>query len=145
GSATGRFSETVEELLLPNLNPVVFFGALPFVRCRPERSYYIYTDGAFFIHYWEYNRDHSHARSEIARICRTEAEFMRRAENVWCSSRWVARRITEEYGLRPHQARFVGTGPGNVPPLATERATYGNYLVMIAADFERKGGRMAVD
>jgi glycosyltransferase involved in cell wall biosynthesis len=124
--------------------PVIFFGALPFVKCRPAVPYYIYTDGAFFIHYWEYNQDHSHARSEIERICLAEAEFMQRAAAVWCSSQWVAERITKQYGLRRSQALFVGTGPGDVPPPA-EPIRYEKFLVMITADFQRKRGRLAVD
>jgi glycosyltransferase involved in cell wall biosynthesis len=124
--------------------PVVFFGSLPFVKCRPAQPYFIYTDGAFFIHYWEYNRDHSHARNEIERICAVEAEFMRGAAGICCSSQWVADRITSEYRLKPGRANFVGTGPGEVPP-PVEPVHYENYLVMIAADFERKGGRLAVE
>lgn len=124
--------------------PVVFFGALPFVNCRPSQPYFIYTDGAFFIHYWEYNQDHTHARSEIERICAAEAEFLRRAAGVWCSSQWVADRIAKEYHIPNDRVRFVGTGPGAVPP-PIEPVRYENFLVMIAGDFERKGGRLAVD
>jgi glycosyltransferase involved in cell wall biosynthesis len=124
--------------------PVVFFGPLPFVKCRPSTPYYIYTDGAFFIHYWEYNHDHSHDKKDISRITAAEAEFMRGAAKVWCSSQWVADRITREYGLEAGRAIFVGTGPGNVPPpIAPVR--YENFLVMIGGDFERKGGRLAVE
>jgi glycosyltransferase involved in cell wall biosynthesis len=124
--------------------PVVFFGPLPFVKCRPSTPYYIYTDGAFFIHYWEYNQDHSHDKKDISRIAAAEAEFMRGAAKVWCSSQWVADRITREYGLDAGKAIFVGTGPGGVPPpIAPVR--YENFLVMIGGDFERKGGRLAVE
>lgn len=124
--------------------PVIFFGALPFVKCRPPQPYFIYTDGAFFIHYWEYNQDHSHARQDIERIAMAEAEFMRGSAGVWCSSRWVADRITLEYQLPPGLARCVGTGPGDVPP-PIEPVCYDRYLVMIAGDFERKGGRLATE
>lgn len=134
------------EQRLPGDNelPVVFFGALPFVKCRPRQPYYIYTDGAFFIHYWEYNADHSHQRSEVDRICRGEAEFMGGSAGVWCSSQWVADRITREYRLPAGLARYVGTGPGSVPP-PIEPVTHENFLLMIAGDFERKGGQLAVD
>jgi glycosyltransferase involved in cell wall biosynthesis len=124
--------------------PVVFFGALPFVKCRPSAPYFIYTDGAFFIHYWEYNHDHSHAKKDIERITSAEAEFMCRAAGVWCSSQWVADRITREYRLPAGLAICVGTGPGKLPPPAGA-ARYEHFLVMIAADFARKGGRLAVD
>jgi glycosyltransferase involved in cell wall biosynthesis len=123
---------------------VVFFGALPFVKCQPEACYYIYTDGAFFMHYWEYNRDHSHAQSEVERICAAEADFMRRAAGVWCSSQWAADRIAKEYHIPSERVRFVGTGPADVPP-PVEPVRYENFLVMIAADFDRKGGRLAVE
>jgi glycosyltransferase involved in cell wall biosynthesis len=124
--------------------PVIFFGPLPFVKCRPAQPYYIYTDGTFFIHYWEYNQDHSHSKKDIERICAAEGDFMRRSAGVWCSSQWVADRITKEYGLTPGKAVFVGTGPGNVPP-PVQPVRYENFLVMIAADFERKQGRLAVE
>lgn len=124
--------------------PVVFFGTLPFVSCKPAAPYFIYTDGAFFIHYWEYNQDHSHDKSDIDRICNAEAEFMRHAACVWCSSQWVVDRVTSEYNLKPGKAVFVGTGPGNVPP-PIESICYDNYLVMIASDFKRKGGKLAVE
>jgi glycosyltransferase involved in cell wall biosynthesis len=124
--------------------PVVFFGPLPFVKCRPKAPYFIYTDGAFFIHYWEYNQDHSHDKKDIQRISAAEAEFMRRSSGVWCSSQWVADRITREYQLPAGLARCVGTGPGNVPALV-EPVSYDNFLVMIAGDFVRKGGRLAVE
>jgi glycosyltransferase involved in cell wall biosynthesis len=139
------FGEAVSSQLSKNGDqPFVFFGPLPFVKCRPAGPYYIYTDGAFFIHYWEYNQDHSHSREDIARITEAEAEFMRHAARVWCSSQKVADRITHEYRLAPGQAMFAGTGPGDVPPpVATAR--YENYLVLIGADFERKGGRLAVE
>lgn len=138
------YARAVEgQLPTSNSRPVVFFGALPFVKCRPRQPYYIYTDGAFFIHYWEYNQDHTHAPSEIRRICAAEAEFMRRSAGVWCSSQWAADRITKEYALDPGQARFVGTGPGDVPP-PVQPLLSENFLVMIAGDFERKGGRLAV-
>jgi glycosyltransferase involved in cell wall biosynthesis len=132
------------KLPVNHLLPVVFFGALPFVKCRPLQPYYIYTDGAFFIHYWEYNADHSHRRSDVERICRMEAEFMRGSAGVWCSSQWVADRITKEYHLAEGLARQVGTGPGSVPP-PVEPIRHENFLLMIAGDFERKGGRLAVD
>jgi glycosyltransferase involved in cell wall biosynthesis len=132
------------KLRLKNSLPAVFFGALPFVKCRPSQPYYIYTDGAFFIHYWEYNADHSHRRSEIERICRREAEFMGRSAGVWCSSQWVADRITQEYKLPGELVRQVGTGPGDVPS-PVEPVKHENFLVMIAGDFERKGGRLAVE
>ncbi|HWY29858.1 MAG TPA: glycosyltransferase [Candidatus Acidoferrum sp.] len=139
------FDEAVSSQLPKNGNqPVVFFGPLPFVKCRPKGPYYIYTDGAFFIHYWEYNRDHSHSRKDIARITEAEAEFMRHAARVWCSSQKVADRVILEYRLAPGQAIFVGTGPGNVPS-SVPTARYENYLVLIGADFERKGGRLAVE
>lgn len=124
--------------------PVVFFGALPFVKCRPSQPYFIYTDGAFFIHYWEYNRDHTHAKKDIERICAAEAEFMRLAAGVWCSSQWVTDRITREYHIPSDRVRFVGTGPGHIPP-PIEPVRYENFVVMIAGDFERKGGRLAVE
>jgi len=122
---------------------VVFFGALPFVACRPAVPYYMYTDGCFAIHYWEYNKDHSHRKSDIERICREEAEFMTGSAGVWCSSQWLVERLTKEYGLPPGRARFVGTGPGNVPG-REEGVEVGKTVVMIAADFERKGGALAV-
>jgi glycosyltransferase involved in cell wall biosynthesis len=56
----------------------------------------------------------------------------------------VVGRIQNEYGLESGKARFVGTGPGDVPP-PVEPVTYENFLVMIAADFERKGGRLAAE
>ena len=124
--------------------PVIFFGALPFVKCRPSQPFYIYTDGAFFIHYWEYNQDRSHSKKDIERICATEAEFMRRAAGVWCSSQWVVDRIIAEYHVPAQSVRCVGTGPGDVPP-PIEPIRYENFLVTVAADFERKGGRFAAD
>ena len=139
------FAKLVEPQLRENQGQsVVFFGPLPFVECRPKLPYYIYTDGAFFVHYWEYNQDHTHDPKDIARITEVEAEFMRVAAGVWCSSQQVADRITREYNLEAGKAVFVGTGPGNVPP-AAETIRYENFLVMIAGDFERKGGRLAVD
>jgi glycosyltransferase involved in cell wall biosynthesis len=144
-SRLAAFGEAVGSQLPTNGNkPVVFFGPLPFVKCRPNGPYFVYTDGAFFIHYWEYNQDHSHDKNDIARIAEAEAQFMRQAAKVWCSSQKVADRVTREYRLSPGQAVFVGTGPGNVPPPATT-VGYGNFLVMIGADFGRKGGRLAVE
>lgn len=144
-SRLAKFARAVHaELRDDNSKPVVFFGPLPFVKCKPAGPYFIYTDGAFFIHYWEYNQDHTHAKKEIVRICAAEAVFMRRSAGVWCSSQWVADRITREYQLPVGQARCVGTGPGDVPP-AIEPVRYENFLVMIAGDFERKGGRLAVE
>jgi glycosyltransferase involved in cell wall biosynthesis len=136
----------VVELELPTSysRPVIFFGALPFVKCRPSQPYYIYTDGAFFIHYWEYNQDCSHSRKDIERICAAEAEFMRRAAGVWCSSQWIADRIAKEYHIPTERVRLVGTGPGDVPP-PIEPIRYENFLVTVAADFERKGGRFAAE
>lgn len=143
-SRLSAFADAVRAQLADDSKPVVFFGPLPFVQCQPVAPYYIYTDGAFFIHYREYNQDHSHDKRDIQRIENAEAEFMRRSAGVWCSSQWVADRITREYGLEPGKAIFVGTGPGDVPP-PDEPVSWGNDLVMIAADFERKGGRLAVE
>jgi glycosyltransferase involved in cell wall biosynthesis len=144
-SRLAAFAEAVHKQLPPSESkPVVFFGPLPFVKCRPNAPYFIYTDGAFFIHYWEYNQDHSHSKNEIERISVAEAEFMRRSAGVWCSSQWVADRITRGYQLPTGLAGCVGTGPGDVPP-PVEPVRYENFLVMIAGDFERKGGRLAVE
>ena len=124
--------------------PVIFFGALPFVKCQPAGPYFIFTDGGFFIHYWEYNQDHSHDKKDVSRICAAEAAFMRGAAGVWCSSQWVADRIVREYQISPALVRCVGTGPGSVPdPIGP--VTYERFLVMIAGDFERKGGRLAAE
>ncbi|MEI6915345.1 MAG: hypothetical protein WCL39_09460, partial [Armatimonadota bacterium] len=84
------------------------------------------------------------AGRDLERIGAAEAEFMRRSAGVWCSSQWVAERITRQYQLPAGHARCVGTGPGDVPP-AIEPVRYENFLVMIAADFERKQGRLAVE
>jgi glycosyltransferase involved in cell wall biosynthesis len=144
-SRLAAFAAAVQPQLPPDSSrPVVFFGPLPFVKCRPTGPYYIYTDGAFFIHYWEYNQDHSHRRQDIARIAAAEAEFMKGAASIWCSSQKVADRIAQEYGLPPGRAVFAGTGPGRVPPPAAT-IRYENFLVMIGSDFERKGGRLAVE
>jgi len=144
-SRLAAFGRAVDEQLLDrDPKPVVFFGPLPFVKCRPTAPYFIFTDGAFFIHYWEYNQDHSHAKGDIARIYAAEAEFMRHSAGVWCSSQWVADRITREYQLPVGHVRCVGTGPGDVPP-PVEPVHHENFLVMIAADFERKQGRLAVE
>jgi glycosyltransferase involved in cell wall biosynthesis len=143
-SRLAAYGRAVQERLpADDSRPVVFFGPLPFVACRPAAPYFIFTDGAFFIHYWEYNQDHSHDREDIARICRAEADFMRGSAGVWCSSQWVADRITKEYQLPTGLARCVGTGPGSVPA-PVEPVRYENSLVMIAADFQRKGGPLAV-
>jgi glycosyltransferase involved in cell wall biosynthesis len=144
-SRLAAFAEAVHARLPDNdSKPVVFFGALPFVKCRPSQPYFIYTDGAFFIHYWEYNQDHSHSKKDIERICAAESEFMRRSAGVWCSSEWVADRITREYKLPVGLAHRIGIGPDIVPP-PIEPVSYDNFLVMIAGDFERKGGRLAVE
>jgi glycosyltransferase involved in cell wall biosynthesis len=143
-SRLNAFAQAVHAQLTDHSKLVVFFGSLPFVKCRPVAPYYIYTDGAFFIHYWEYNQDHSHAKSDIERIASAEAEFMRNSAGVWCSSQWVADRITREYQLPAGLAHRVGTGPGNVPA-PIEPVRYEKFLVMIAGDFERKGGRLAVE
>ncbi len=144
-SRLAAFAQVVESKLPSSgSQPVIFFGALPFVKCRPATPYFIYTDGAFFIHYWEYNQDHSHAKKDIGGICAAEAEFMRRAAGVWCSSQWVADRIAKEYHIPSERVGFVGTGPGAVPP-PIEPVRYDNFLVMIAGDFERKGGWLAVE
>jgi glycosyltransferase involved in cell wall biosynthesis len=144
-SRLDAFAEAVHAQLPDNdSKPVVFFNPLPFVKCRPHAPYFIYTDGAFFIHYWEYNQDHSHAKKDIERICAAEAEFMRRSAGVWCSSQWVADRITREYKLRAGLARWMSIGPDRVPP-PVEPVSCENFLVMIAADFARKGGRLAVE
>ncbi len=144
-SRLASFARVVESnLSTSDSQPIIFFGALPFVKCRSSQPYYIYTDGAFFVHYWEYNQDHSHAKKDIKRICAAEAEFMRRAAGVWCSSQWVADRIAKEYHIPSEHVRFVGTGPGDVPPLI-EPIRYEDFLVTVAADFERKGGRFATD
>ncbi len=144
-SRLAAFAQAVHAQLTSDpAQPVVFFGPLPFVKCRPAGPYYIYTDGAFFIHYWEYNRDHTHQRADIDRIAAAEAAFMKRAARIWCSSKKIADRITQEYGLAEGKAVFAGTGPGSVPA-PKDKAQYENFLVMIAADFERKGGRLAVE
>ena len=143
-SRLSAFARAVESKLPTSRSqPVIFFGALPFVKCRPSQHYFIYTDGAFFIHYWEYNADHSHFQKDIKRICAAEADFMRRAASVWCSSQWVADRIAKEYRIPSERVRFVGTGPSDVPT-PIEPIRYENFLVMVAADFERKQGRVAV-
>jgi len=144
-SRLAAFAEAVHAELPDNdSKPVVFFGPLPFVKCRPSQPYFIYTDGAFFIHYWEYNADHSHAKKDIERVALSEAEFMRRSAGVWCSSQWAADRITREYHLPAGLAHCAGTGPGDVPP-PIEPVRYENFLVMIAADFERKQGHLTVE
>lgn len=144
-SRLAAFAEAVHaQLSQSKSSPVVFLGALPFVKCKPETPYYIYVDGAFFIHYREYNRDHSHDKNDIQRIIDAEAAFMRGAAAVWCSSKWLTDRITHEYSLPAGHAQCVGIGPDKVPtPAGPTR--YDNFLVMIAADFERKGGRLAVE
>jgi glycosyltransferase involved in cell wall biosynthesis len=144
-SRLASYAQAVEARLPANHGrPVIFFGALPFVKCQPAQPYFIYTDGAFFIHYWEYNSDHSHSRSDIDRIINAEAKFMREAAAVWCSSQWVASRIAKEYNIPNERMCCVGTGRGDVP-LPVEPIRYEKFLVMIAADFYRKGGRLAVD
>ena len=140
-----EYADKVEAQLPNDSNgPTVFFGALPFVKCRPAQPYFIYTDSAFFIHYWEYNQDHTHAPCEIERICRAEADFMHRAAGVLCTSQWVADRIVQKYEIPAEKVYFVGTGPSDVPP-PVNPIRYENFLVMIAADFERKQGRLTVE
>jgi glycosyltransferase involved in cell wall biosynthesis len=144
-SRLAAFAQAVHaQLPVQDFRPIVFFNPLPFVKCRPSAPYFVYTDGAFFIHYWEYNQDHSHAKKDIDRIASAEADFMRRSAGVWCSSQWVADRITRECQLTIGLAHCMGIGPDKVPS-PIEPVRFENFLVMIAGDFERKGGRLTVE
>ncbi len=53
------------------------------------------------------------------------------------------RPIAKEYHVPNELVCFVGTGPGDVP-MPTDPIRYEKFVVMIAADFERKRGGLAV-
>ncbi len=130
--------------LPPDADALFFFGTFPFVQFRSPIPSYVYTDGSFALHYSNYASDHSYDQREIQRLCDAEAAFLKSARRVFVSSKWVASHLGEVYGLPSGAVTIVGTGPGLVPEPSGE-ISYANELLVIAADFLRKQGRIAFE
>jgi starch synthase len=129
----------------PLPNGYLFFGSAEFLATAPAQPYFCYTDSAFAPFLETYHRHRRYRRGELVRLSELEREWMRRASGVFTSSAFARRAILAAYGLDPQRVAVAGIGANLPRPAAPTDHNRRRAVLTITTDFQRKGGRLAVD
>jgi len=124
----------------------MFYGNAEFLKTRLEKPYACYTDTAFVPFLDTYHGGRNYSTSELDRLRQLEGEWLRQAAMVFTSSEYARNVMLENYNLDREQIAAVGIG-ANIDYLDSLPAPSGRRtaVLFVATDFERKGGRLAVD
>jgi glycosyltransferase involved in cell wall biosynthesis len=121
-----------------------FHGQTPWILFNTPRPYGAYVDACFSTYIDIYHARSQFLDRDIERICRTEAEWLKRATHVFFQSQWALDETVSAYNLPTANLSVVGVG-GNIPIPVTDSYTGGMIFLFIALDFERKGGRICCE
>lgn len=116
-----------------------FHGFTPWILIEPPRPYVAWSDCIFRDYIDIYHRRARFRGSDLDRIERAEADWLRRAVRVGFSSRWAAQRALEHYGLDQSAVRCVGIFGEFEWPRRDEYCD-SKQFVFVSTDFKAKGG-----
>lgn len=126
---------------------VLFFGSAAHLRTFPTSPFAVFCDSAF-VPYLEFYEGHRHyTPKELERMATREAAWMARAHRVFTTSDYARTAILRAYpGVQATQVEAVGIGPNFAPSPATPgTASPAPSLLLVATDFARKGGPLAIE
>jgi glycosyltransferase involved in cell wall biosynthesis len=121
-----------------------FHGSTPRIAYAPPVPYACYLDVSFATYISVYHRRDDFSRADIARIERQEAEWLRRAERAFFSSKWALEEAARCYDLDRSTLAVAGLG-GHVQVPSADSYSAGCEFLFIALDFVGKGGKVCVD
>lgn len=139
-----RIARAYQSLRLPDAECDHFHGATPWVRCRPRGRYSVYIDATFAQYMQHYSTPSQFTSRDLCRIEEEERAFLYNADVVFFGSEWVRDDAVSRYRLDPGKT-FVAYVAGNVSMPDADVYEGGLRFLFISLDFERKGGRLAVD
>jgi glycosyltransferase involved in cell wall biosynthesis len=120
-----------------------FHGFTPWISTAPPRPYVAWGDCTFRDYMNVYHQREKFRSSDLERIERAEAAWLRRASCVAFTSRWAAQRAVEHYDLDESLVRLIGIF-GEVELPARDEYQGRSQFAFISTDFAAKGGPVAV-
>jgi len=116
-----------------------FHGFTPWIQTRPRRPYFAWCDCTFRDYINIYHHRANFRQSDLARIERLEASWLKSATAVLFTTDWAASRAVHHYGLDPRCVCSVGMfGEIEMPPVDAYRGD--EEFAFISTNFEAKGG-----
>jgi glycosyltransferase involved in cell wall biosynthesis len=132
--------------MLDSVVDVAFFrGCTPWISYIPQVPYFAYLDVCFHTYFFNTFSPQDFRQSDLDRIWRQEAAWMKDAASILFESDWGLRKTKDAYQLEGKNFICVGRG-GNIP--IPEKDVYKNSsqrLVSIARNFRQKGGDIIFD
>jgi glycosyltransferase involved in cell wall biosynthesis len=136
-------SDEVQSRSLPDARLDFFHGFTPWVLTSPQRPYVTWSDCTFVDYINVYHRRDHFRQTDLERIERAEASWLKRACRVAFTSEWAAEHARTDYGLDPKRIVVVGIfGEIEVPEYDAYAGS--KEFAFISTDFEAKGGPIAV-
>ena len=139
-----RIAGEIEQHASSGVDLDFFHGSTPWIAYAPPVPYACYLDVCFSTYISVYHRRGEFSSSDVSRIERQEAEWLRGAARVFFSSEWALEQTAQAYGLDRSTLAVAGLGGHITIPLADCYAG-GHEFLFIALDFAGKGGQVCVD
>jgi glycosyltransferase involved in cell wall biosynthesis len=134
----------VERLAPPGASLDFFHGFTWWSMTRPARPYVAWSDCTFHDYIETYHQRRHFRDEDLARIERTEGQWLRAAGRVLFTSDWAARRAIGQYDLDPARVASVGIfGELEAP----ERDVFagGARFAFVSTNFAAKGGQTVLE
>lgn len=143
-SRLGRYASLAMAEMNPEAAADWFHGCTPWVGVSSGRPYFTYVDATFLVYMRLYHATLNVDPSELRRISELERQWMAKAARVFFSSRWAMNETRKMYATEGVNFEVMGLGGCiNIP--ASDQYTGGMNFICVATDFDRKGGRIAVE
>jgi glycosyltransferase involved in cell wall biosynthesis len=139
-----RIAREITARVRPDVDVDFFHGSTPWIAYTPPVPYACYLDVCFATYISIYHKRAEFSLSDIARIERREAHWLRRAKRVYFSSQWALEEAVYSYDLDRTTLVVAGMG-GHVPVPRADRYAGGHDFLFMALDFAGKGGEVCVD
>ena len=116
-----------------------FHGLTMWSACQPRRPYVAWSDCTFADYIDVYHQRARFRASDLLRIERAEAAWLKSARQVLFTSKWAAGRAVSRYGLDASCVASVGIF-GEIEPPDRDAYAGGCAFAFISTDFAAKGG-----
>jgi len=136
----GANANAVIRMIDPDVDVAFFKGCTPWLSYRSLVPYFAYVDICFHTFFFNTFSIQDFRQSDLDRIWRQEAEWMKNAAGIFFESEWGLRKARDAYLLEGKNFICVGRG-GNIPVPENDIYVNSNLrLVSIARNYRQKGG-----
>ncbi|RXJ46040.1 glycosyltransferase family 4 protein [Gelidibacter gilvus] len=121
-----------------------FHGFTQWIAIKPNKPYFCFNDACFATYVDIYNNKEEFKESDLDRIYKKEAVWLKNAEKVFFRSQWALNETKKVYNMDGNN--FVNVGVGgfiDIPDADTYKEGF-NFL-FISREFIPKGGKVVVE